>query len=90
MRQSRVAPVDTMGAHTIASNDVSEKDHKFQCLVGIMLSSLTKDETTSAAANNLKQHGLTVENILKTSEEEIDKMICKVGFHQTKAKFEFL
>ena len=87
MRKNRDAPVDKLGAHTIASTLVPPKDKKFQCLVGIMLSSLTKDETTSAAANNLKEHGLTIPTILKTTEEDIDKMICKVGFHKTKAQF---
>ena len=90
MRKQHQAPVDTLGSQTIASNNVSKKEHDFQSLVGIMLSSLTKDETTSAAANNLKQHGLNVETILHTSEEDIDKMISKVGFHKTKAQFPYL
>ena len=35
---------------------------------------------TGGAMNNLKKHGLTIENILKTPEEDIARMIHPVGF----------
>lgn len=35
---------------------------------------------------NLKKRGLTLDNILKMDEEELDSIISKVGFHKTKAK----
>jgi endonuclease III len=34
----------------------------------------------------LKEHGLTVENILKTPEHKIYQLISKVGFAARKAK----
>lgn len=45
-----------------------------------MLSSQTKDMVTGGAMTNLKKHGLNIENILKTPEEDIAKMIHPVGF----------
>ena len=45
-----------------------------------MLSSQTRDEITHAAMNRLKEHGLTVENILATSDEQLGKLIYPVGF----------
>ena len=35
---------------------------------------------TGGAMTNLKKHGLNIENILKTPEEDIAKMIHPVGF----------
>jgi endonuclease-3 len=61
---------------------------RFQTLVSLMLSAQTKDQVTAAAVLNLKRDGpLTVERILSMSEAQIDALICKVGFHQRKAKF---
>lgn len=45
-----------------------------------MLSSQTKDEINYAAMLRLKQHGLNVNNILKTSDEHLGKLIYPVGF----------
>lgn len=45
-----------------------------------MLSSQTKDEINYAAMQRLKQHGLTVDNILKMSNEQLGKLIYPVGF----------
>ena len=35
----------------------------------------------------LREHGLTVENILKTDEETLGKLIYPVGFYKNKAKY---
>lgn len=45
-----------------------------------MLSSQTRDEVTFAAMQRLKEHGLTVDNILKTDDEVLGKLIYPVGF----------
>lgn len=45
-----------------------------------MLSSQTKDEINYAAMQRLKEHGLTVDNILETSDELLGKLIYPVGF----------
>lgn len=52
-----------------------------------MLSSQTKDQITSDAMKNLREYGLTIDNVLKTDETILDKLICKVGFHKKKAKY---
>jgi endonuclease-3 len=45
-----------------------------------MLSSQTKDEVNYAAMQRLKEHGLTVDNILETTDEQLGKLIYPVGF----------
>lgn len=52
-----------------------------------MLSSQTKDPITHQATMNLRNDlpgGLTLDALEAASVEEIDKCICKVGFHNTK------
>uniref|UniRef100_A0A3B0N865 Endonuclease III, putative n=1 Tax=Theileria annulata TaxID=5874 RepID=A0A3B0N865_THEAN len=82
-RNKEIAPVDLYGCHCVA--DPGE-NFEFQTLVGCMLSSQTKDEITAATMKNLKKRGLTLDNIIKMDEEELDSIISKVGFHKTKAK----
>jgi endonuclease-3 len=51
---------------------------------------MTKDQTTSWAIRNLQSHwktGFTVENTRAATVEELDQLICKVGFHQKKAVY---
>lgn len=53
-----------------------------------MLSSQTKDPVTHQAVQNLRKNlpgGLTLDSLLAASVEELDTLISKVGFHQTKA-----
>ena len=45
-----------------------------------MLSAQTKDEVTYATMLRLREHGLTVENIIKTSEQKVGELIKTVGF----------
>merc|ERR1719468_443020 len=68
-------------------SNYSEKERRFHCLVALMLSSQTKDEVNHAAVTRLKDHGLTVENILSTSNEKLGQLIYPVGFWKTKVKF---
>ena len=82
-----LAPVDTMGCERLADPEADPKTYRFQTLVSLMLSSQTKDQVTAAAVKRLQERGLTVDNVANNlSEEEIDELICKVGFHNTKAK----
>ena len=53
---------------------------RYQVLISLMLSSQTKDQVTFAAVEKLKQHGLTVNNILKTPHTKIGELIYPVGF----------
>ena len=53
---------------------------RYQVLISLMLSSQTKDQITSQAMQALKTHGLTIENIISTPEEDIAKLIHPVGF----------
>lgn len=79
------------------SKGVTPKVYRFQLLVGLLLSSQTKDQVTSAAVESLRQglnpdeitgeRGLTIGTVEATSEEKIDTLICKVGFHKRKAGY---
>lgn len=82
-RNKELAPVDRYGSHCLA--DPGEH-FEFQTLVACMLSSQTKDEVTAACVQSLKRRGLTLENVLAMSVEELDALISKVGFHATKAR----
>lgn len=45
-----------------------------------MLSSQTKDQVTHAAMKRLREHGCTIENILKTDDKLLEDLIHPVGF----------
>ncbi|KAK1443060.1 endonuclease III-like protein 1 [Babesia gibsoni] len=86
MRQKKDAPVDSMGAHCLADEDEDPATYEYQTLIAVMLSSQTKDPVTAAAMEALKEEGLNIENISNMTEDELDSLISKVGFHRTKAK----
>ncbi|GAA6057470.1 hypothetical protein JCM3770_000777 [Rhodotorula araucariae] len=99
-REGILAPVDTMGCEQGGRDRhkreeeadapvESDKDRRLSILVSLMLSSQTKDPVTHQATMNLRNDlpgGLTVDALEQATVDEIDKCICKVGFHQTKAK----
>ena len=94
MRTQQLAPVDTMGCERLpqaVSKVISPKVHRFQLLIALMLSAQTKDEVTAYVMSNLRKelpgNELTVSSILATSEQTIDKLIYKVGFHSRKAAY---
>ena len=87
MRQGATAPVDSMGCERAHDEEAAPEVRRFQCLVSLMLSSQTKDEVNYAAMIRLRQHGLTVKNILKTERETLEKLIYPVGFWRNKAKY---
>lgn len=47
-----------------------------------MLSSQTKDEVTASAMTKLKDHGLDIENINLTPQNDIEELIKPVGFYR--------
>jgi endonuclease-3 len=52
-----------------------------------MLSSQTKDEVNFAAMLRLREHGLTVDSVLATTEDRLGELIRPVGFWRNKAKY---
>ncbi len=58
----------------------------FQILVSAILSTRTRDEQTAKACEKLFKVVSTPEDLLKLSEDEIDRLIKEVGFHRVKAK----
>lgn len=94
MRTQQLAPVDTMGCERLpltVSKQITPAVHRFQLLVALMLSAQTKDEVTAYAMSNLRANlpgqELTVQSVLATSEDELDRLIFKVGFHRRKAQY---
>lgn len=87
MRKGRTAPVDKMGPRMAVDSEASEKVQRFQCLVCLILSSQTKDEVTYEAMMRLRENGLTVDNILNSTEETLAKVIYPVGFWRSKTQY---
>lgn len=58
---------------------------RYQVLLSLMLSSQTKDQVTSAAMSRLREHGLTVDNILQTDDVTLGQLIYPVGFWKVSA-----
>lgn len=54
-RKTIVAPVDQCGAEALPQEDADPKTKRFHTLVGLMLSSQTKDQITAAAVKNLQE-----------------------------------
>ena len=65
-RGAEAQKMDSMGCERSHDKDAAPAVQRFQCLVSLMLSSQTKDEVNFAAMMRLRDHGLTVQNILKT------------------------
>jgi len=84
------APVDTVGCAQLANPLADDRTRRFHTLVSLMLSSQTKDPVTAAAMGNLHRHwptGLTIDNLLATSDATLDSLINKVGFHNRKVQY---
>lgn len=58
----------------------------FKVLVGTILSARTKDETTAQAVHRLFERVSGPETLAELSEDEINRLIYPVGFHNAKAK----
>lgn len=87
MRKNADAPVDSMGCDKCMDNDALPEVLRYQTLLSLMLSSQTKDEVTHAAMKRLREHGCTIENILKTDDKVLEDLIHPVGFKKTKVKY---
>ena len=88
MRKDTPAIVDTQGLSSCIEL-CSEKDKKllkFQGLVSLMLSPQTKDNITYETTKKLLEYGLTIDNMIKISEEDLVNIIFKCSFHNVKAK----
>ena len=81
LRKDRSAPVDWAGSEALPEKG---PHHSFQTLIALMLSSQTKDQMVSTVMKRLQKHGLTVDNIAKTSDKKLFKLIYGVGFHNKK------
>ena len=76
MRLENPAAVDTMGAHCLLNPKSSKNEQAYQTLIGLMLSSQTKDEVTSAAMKILVyDHALSIDMVMNTSEAKINEYI---------------
>lgn len=91
MRKERLAPVDTMGCETLAEEQSTPRDKRFQTLIALMLSSQTKDTTNAIAMRRLQTDlpapGLTLENILAVDPVKLNELIWVVGFHNNKTRY---
>lgn len=87
MRSNNDAPVDTMGCHLSGDAKAAPEVYRYQCLISLMLSSQTKDQVTFAAMERLRARGLTIDNVLAMSDDELGKLIYPVGFWKTKVKY---
>ncbi|XP_032872673.1 endonuclease III-like protein 1 [Amblyraja radiata] len=87
MRKDRNAPVDHMGAEHCFDKTAAPEVMRYQVLLSLMLSSQTKDQVTFAAMKQLREHGLTVENILKMDDKTLGQLIHPVGFWRSKVRY---
>mmetsp|Transcript_25782 Transcript_25782/g.56061 ORF Transcript_25782/g.56061 Transcript_25782/m.56061 type:complete len:338 (+) Transcript_25782:106-1119(+) len=87
LRETRDAPVDTVGCERLADPKACKADWEWQCLVSAMMSSQTKDQANAEAMATLHHHGNTAANIARTPVDKLAKLISKVGFHNTKARY---
>lgn len=58
----------------------------FRVLVGVLLSSRTKDDTTGPAVERLFAKARTPRTMARMDEKEIEELIFPVGFYHTKAR----
>ncbi|SMN21482.1 similar to Saccharomyces cerevisiae YAL015C NTG1 DNA N-glycosylase and apurinic/apyrimidinic (AP) lyase involved in base excision repair [Maudiozyma saulgeensis] len=105
MRSSINAPVDSVGGSSvsitvaeqlgISKEELVPKNYRLQTLIGIMLSSQTKDEVTAKAMYNITKYcldnfgsrGISLDAMLQIDEPTLDTLIRAVGFHTRKAKY---
>nr|CAI5822206.1 unnamed protein product [Callosobruchus analis] len=87
MRKDFDAPVDSMGCHKCHEENAPPEVIRYQKLLALMLSSQTKDQVTFAAMQRLISHGCNVDNILRTSNEDLGEFIKPVGFWKKKVDY---
>ena len=87
MRKDRNAPVDLMGAQVCPDPSETKEVQEYQLLVAQILSVQTTDVVVNRAMERLKKHGLTIENISQTDEEELVKLINDINYKNNKVKY---
>lgn len=88
MRKAQLAPADTMGSQTWADKNEEPKTYRFQVLIAMMLSAMTRDQVTFAAMRRLQQRGCAnLAGISAISEEELTQLLMPVRFNKRKAHF---
>jgi endonuclease-3 len=75
---------DEFGSEALPERHVAPAVFRYQVLIALMLSSQTRDQVVGAAMRKLQAHGLTIENILATDDEELRAMLFGVGFYNNK------
>jgi len=74
--------------YTIPLQEIANRMNKFQILVSLILSSRTKDQTTSLVMKRIIDKRLnSPSDFLKISQEELKKIIRPCGFFSLKAKY---
>ncbi|VDO06542.1 unnamed protein product [Rodentolepis nana] len=87
MRKGEDAPVDKMGCDMLANKQADPKTYRLQVLLGLMLSSQTKDELTSSTMTKLIENNVANVKALKDiHESDLADMLHPVSFYRTKAK----
>lgn len=86
-RSKHKGPVDIIGCTKLYDKKAPRSVQKYQILVSLLLSSQTKDETTSSAMKALKKIGLTPENISECSDQVISECIRQVSFYKRKTSY---
>ena len=87
MRDKNSVPVDIEASTNKCQAIIDDKTQRFYTLIGLMLSSQTKDTMTHKVMKRLKKNGLTVDRMRKSDPTSLAKEIYGVGFHNNKAKF---
>lgn len=88
-RAEHQAPVDTMGCGSMADRSAAPDTQRFQTLVGLMLSSQTRDQSTAKAMRQLQANlggGVTVDSVIAAPLEEVQTLIKPVTYYTQKAK----
>mmetsp|Transcript_11887 Transcript_11887/g.11934 ORF Transcript_11887/g.11934 Transcript_11887/m.11934 type:complete len:150 (+) Transcript_11887:103-552(+) len=87
MRTQAEGQKDIEDSLSIIDKSIDPKLFRFQTLIELLLSSQTKDSTTSQTISKLQSQGLTPERMVELPVEEIADTIYGVRFHNNKAKY---
>ena len=86
-RSENEAPVDNFGCAQLFDTHETQDVQAYQLLVALLLSVQTKDEIVASTMQRLKEHGLNIESINNTSEEDMLELLSIVNFRTKKVKY---
>eukprot|EP01080_Neovahlkampfia_damariscottae_P009005 gene9005-1104_t len=86
-RENKDAPVDLLGAKATSDDSLKPEIFRYQLLIGVLISSQTKDEVSSVALQKLRDSGLTIDEMLKLEEKDIQGLLYPVSFYKRKAGY---